>query len=415
MVGGSVEFFLITALGSAAAIVWGNAQLPIVFSLFYLGLVAVMASELSREVLRASTLVHELQISEAGLRESEARMSLAVDAADFGIWIRDLVRHEIWASEKWRELFGFTSSEPLEFNTILQRLHPDDRDALQQAHAMAVTGSNDGRYQTEYRVVLPDGAIRWISSQGRVECDTRNQPVLVRGASRDITARKHADLAILDLSGRLLTAQEEERRRIARELHDNVSQRIALLAIQIDLLAKNQVESTAVHAIRELREQVIEISGEVHSLSHQLHSSKLEALGLVEALRAHCQEILARGLRTSFYDENVPERLPHDMELCLFRIVQEGLNNVVKHSGAREAHVTLCANAGSLVLSVSDSGEGFDAGHTPSRGGLGLASMRERLRLVNGELTIRSELGQGTTIVARVPLPKAASGTPRVA
>ena len=116
-----------------------------------------MGYELSRDVLRASQLVHELQASEAGLRESEARMSLAVDAADFGIWIRDLARNEIWASEKWRELFGFAPSEPLEFDAILKRLHPDDREGLQQAHAMALAGADGGRYQTEY----PADAAGW--------------------------------------------------------------------------------------------------------------------------------------------------------------------------------------------------------------------------------------------------------------
>ena len=111
----------------------GQLPIPVLISPFYLGLVVVMGAELSRDVLRASRLVHELQASEAGLRESEARMSLAVDAADLGIWIRDLARNEIWASDKWRELFGFALSEPLDIRAILKRLHPDDRDGFQQA------------------------------------------------------------------------------------------------------------------------------------------------------------------------------------------------------------------------------------------------------------------------------------------
>ena len=200
----------------------------------HLGLVAVMGYELSRDLLRASQLVHELEASEAGLRESEARMSLAVDVADFGIWIRDLARNDIWASEKWRELFGFAPSEHLAFDAILTRLHPDDRESLAQAHSMAIDGANAGTYQAEYRLLLPDGTTRWISSRGRVERDAAGQPVLIRGASRDITERKRAELAVRNLSGRLLSAQEEERRRIARELHDNLSQQIALLAIEID-------------------------------------------------------------------------------------------------------------------------------------------------------------------------------------
>ena len=122
---------------------------------------------------------------ELALRESEARMSLAVDAADLGLWIRDLARHEIWAGDSWRTMFGFGPSEHLEFEDVLQRVHPDDRHALQQAHEMAVAGSNGGRYQMEFRLLLPDGATRWISSQGRVEVDATGQPALIRGAARD--------------------------------------------------------------------------------------------------------------------------------------------------------------------------------------------------------------------------------------
>ena len=193
MIGGSVEFFLLLGTVQAALVHWAQLPIPVLIGPLYLGLVVVMASELSRDVLRASRLVHELQASEAGLRESEARMSLAVDAADLGIWIRDLARNEIWASHKWRELFGFAPSEPLEFDAILQRLHPDDREGLRQAHAMALAGADGGRYQTEYRLMLPDGATRWISSQGRVEFDATGQPVLIRGAARDVTARKQAE------------------------------------------------------------------------------------------------------------------------------------------------------------------------------------------------------------------------------
>ena len=193
MIGGSIELFLLLGTFQAALVHWAHLPFPVLIAPFYLGLVIVMASALSRDVLRASRLVHELQASEAGLRESEARMSLAVDAADLGIWIRDLARNEIWASHKWRELFGFAPSGPLKFDAMLQRLHVDDREALQQAHHMAVAGADGGRYQTEYRLMLPDGATRWISSQGRVEFDATGRPVLIRGTARDLTARKQAE------------------------------------------------------------------------------------------------------------------------------------------------------------------------------------------------------------------------------
>ncbi len=186
IVGGSVVFFILAGLGTSSVVLWANVQAPLVVSQCYLGLVVVMGYELSRDVLRASQLVHELEASEAGLRESEARMSQAVEAGDLGIWIWDLARRDIWASDAWRALFGFAASERLEFDDVLERLHPDDREHLQQAHAMAVAGSNGGRYQTEYRLTLPDGGTRWISSWGRVEFDASGRPLLMRGTvSRD--------------------------------------------------------------------------------------------------------------------------------------------------------------------------------------------------------------------------------------
>jgi PAS domain S-box-containing protein len=148
---------------------------------------------LSHDVLRASQLLHDLQVSEAELRESEARISLAVEAGDFGIWMRDLARDEVWASDSWRTLFGFTAWQPLKSADVIQRVHPDDRDALRQTQASAIAGANGGRYETEYRVLLPDGTIRWIGSRGRVEKDAAGRPMLMRGVSRDVTERKQAE------------------------------------------------------------------------------------------------------------------------------------------------------------------------------------------------------------------------------
>ena len=133
MIGGSVEFFLLLGTVQAALVHWAQLPIPVLIAPLYLGLVVVMGSELSRDVLRASRLVHELQASEAGLRESEKRMNLALEAGDLGIWIRDLARNDIWASDSWRTLFGFEPSEHLELDGVLQRLHPDDREGCDSA------------------------------------------------------------------------------------------------------------------------------------------------------------------------------------------------------------------------------------------------------------------------------------------
>ncbi len=232
------------------------------------------------------------------------------------------------------------------------------------------------------------------------------QFLLIGGLFVQGRRRRRAEFMLRSLSGRLLSAQEDERRRIARELHDNVGQQMALLSIEIEQVAAQSVRSPATMAgsMRDLSERTAEISTEIHNISHRLHSAKLETLGLVAAVRGHCREILAQGVQVHFSEMGVPGQVSSDVELCLFRIVQEGLNNVVKHSGAPEAHVTLSGTGDALVVSVEDFGRGFDQDAAAGRVGLGFASMRERLRLVGGELTIRSRAGQGTSIDARVPL-----------
>jgi len=232
------------------------------------------------------------------------------------------------------------------------------------------------------------------------------QFVLIGGLWVQGRRRRRVELALQTLSGRLLSAQEDERRRIARELHDNLSQQMALLSMEIEQAAAQSFRSPAALArsMRQLGERTAEISTEIHGMSHRLHSAKLETLGLAAAVRGHCREVLAQGIRVEFSEVGVPESVSHDVQLCLFRVVQEGLTNVVKHSGAREANVTLIGARDALLLSVSDCGRGFEEVDAADRDGLGLASMRERVRLIGGELTISSRSGHGTMVEARVPL-----------
>lgn len=234
---------------------------------------------------------------------------------------------------------------------------------------------------------------------------------MIKGSEHEsIVCHSGAEAALRDLGGRLIRAQEEERSRIARELHDDLSQRLALLSIELEQLSqKIPARQGDLRArIQDAWAKAQEISVEIHRISYQLHPSKLEHLGLASAVKSCCDELSARhGVRITFRDRGVPAALPKDVALCVFRIAQEALRNVVRHSGAPEARVVLGMAGRAVHLCVSDSGAGFDVEAAAQKKGLGLVSMTERLRLVGGELTIRSRPSRGTQIDALVPLAEA--------
>jgi len=184
MVGGSIILFQLVAFAETLVVFWGFVRAPITLSLAFLGLVAAMGYELTREILSAAQTAREL-------RESEARMSLAVGAAELGLWVRDFTRNEIWASETWRRHFGFASSGSLTFEHVLQRVHPEDREAVERVMEEAQAGR--GEYETDFRLLLPGGELRWIASRGGIEFDAAGNALMARGVARDITATKKSE------------------------------------------------------------------------------------------------------------------------------------------------------------------------------------------------------------------------------
>lgn len=207
-----------------------------------------------------------------------------------------------------------------------------------------------------------------------------------------------------DVNGRLLLAQEEERRRIARELHDHVSQQLALLAIKLQQLAAAPPESHAalVRSLYDAWQQASDIASDVHAIAYRLHPSKLEALGLAATIRGYCVEMAHQGLTVRFTDRTTGDRISPDATLSLFRVVEEALSNVASHSGASSADVSLVELEGELLLRIVDGGCGFVPDEQESAG-LGLVSMRERMESLGGTLSIESTVGNGTTVTARLP------------
>jgi signal transduction histidine kinase len=210
----------------------------------------------------------------------------------------------------------------------------------------------------------------------------------------------------VQLSSHLINAQEKERSRLASELHDDFSQRLALLAFGLQNTAETFPDSSDAlkQTLDEFRHSVIELSDDLHNLSHQLHSSTLDTLGLVTGLRSLCREFGARqDIEIDFTSEGVPHTVRPEVSLCLFRIVQEGLQNLKKHSGTKTAQLSLRNIGDKLLLSLCDEGMGFDANRL-EKSGLGILSMQGRARLLGGEFEIRSKPGTGTRIEAWVPL-----------
>ncbi|MCH8321242.1 MAG: sensor histidine kinase, partial [Acidobacteria bacterium] len=251
-----------------------------------------------------------------------------------------------------------------------------------------------------------------IHSRAKIHHDEAGNPVRAIITLLDITERKQAETKLLALSRHLIQTQEQERRRIALELHDQLGQDLALLSIEIERLMQKAPESQAQlgEKLQGLGMRTKELTSKVQTLSHRLHPSTLAHLGLVAASRSLCQEVSeSSDIQIDFSHSDVSRSIPQEVSTCLFRVLQESLTNVVKHSGAKTAQVELAGSPSEIQLQILDSGVGFDPKSTGSRGGLGLLSMRERLNLLGGELLIESRPSGNTWIKACVPLNSDAS------
>jgi signal transduction histidine kinase len=277
----------------------------------------------------------------------------------------------------------------------------------------------------DYRYLHPKRGLTWISHLSRVlKRDDTGRATLVIGVMQDITGRKIMEERLLENSttlknyqkdlrsfaGRLIAGKEMELRRLSREMHDDLTQRLAVIAIEVgklELQIKNMdlPQTDCCRNIADIKEHLLVVSKDVHRISRQLHPTILDDLGLVRAIESECAGIMQRvNIVIIFKAKNVPKRIGNDIPLCIYRIVQEGLKNIVEHSGAAKCEIKLQGTDNALTLTISDDGAGFDPKQVRDKPGLGLSSMRERVYLVNGELAIDSLLGQGTTIRITVPL-----------
>ena len=313
-------------------------------------------------------------------------------------------RRFTFVGEQSAKLLGYTPQNCCEPNFWADHIYgPDAERAVAESWRRAKDTDN---YQLEYRMLTSDGRIVWVQDMVNVIRE-KGKPATLRGFITDITNQKETEDALRDLGARLMSQQEEERKRVARDLHDDLSQRMAILCMDLDnhMQRLGKARSDLRESVHEIQVRAKEISNEIHRVSYALHPSKLDDLGLAAAVNSCCQEIEHRHkIKVKFTHHQLPADISKEINLCVFRVAQEALTNIARHSGAQTARVRLEIRDDKLRLVISDTGIGFDMCPEKMRKGLGFISMTERLRILNGDISITSKLSAGTTIEATVPL-----------
>jgi len=353
--------------------------------------------------------ITDRKLAEEAVRESEDKLRLLLDSTAEAIYGIDLEHRCTFCNPACIRTLGYERTDQVLGKNMHDLLHHCRADGtlfpIEECRVHRVTQTGEGAHAEDEVFWRADGTSfpteYWSYPQRRGR-DLVGAVV----AFIDITERKLAEAALANVSRTLIEAQEQERTRIGRDLHDDVVQRLALLSIELEGVQRDIPDAAPELRTRigALRNQTTQITNDVQLLSHELHSSKLEYLGIVGAAKNFCKEFGERQkLEIDFQSHDLPTALPNELSLSLFRVLQEALRNATKHSGVKRFEVGLWGSMGEIHLTISDLGAGFDTETALKSTGLGLTSMQERLRLVGGELSINSQPKGGTTIHARVP------------
>jgi PAS domain S-box-containing protein len=342
-------------------------------------------------------LASDVDLANDALRASEELLKIFVKNVPAAVAMLDRDMRYLQVSDRWCSDYLPGRAE------IPGRSHyeifPDMPERWKEIHRRALQGetlrADEDRWAGQDGTHWARWEVRpWKTAEGAVG------GILI--LAEDITRRKQMEQALSDLTRKLIESQEQERARIGRELHDDINQRLAMLGVELEQLQENPSEVQS--RMQELRKQTTELSNDVQAMSHDLHSSKLEYLGVVAGMKSWCKEFAERQRIELDCQTAVSSALPPEIGLSLFRVLQEALNNATKHSGVKRVEMQLREDSGEIHLVVSDLGRGFDVEAASQGKGLGLTSMRERVRLVNGTISVESKPMGGTTIHVRVPL-----------
>lgn len=361
--------------------------------------------EIGSLVVAFNQMLSQIERQNLSLVRSENRLKLALSASHMGAWEWHSGSDTVSWSDRINRLFGSPTKET-NLMSFVERVHPDDADRVITALRNSV--DHQVPFTTEYRIIAPDGKLSWVAHQGQTQKDSNGRPTMLAGIVQDISDRKQAEADHQQLVANLLHAEEDERRRIARELHDTTAQHLAVLKFNFTRLCELQgtppdpqlaVESFALldHALQEVR-----------TLTYLLHPPLLEQFGLVGALKDLASGVSKRnGIEVILHSEDYEGRLAPTIELTLFRVVQESVSNAIRHSGTKEILIRVARDTQEARVEVQDFGCGFRDGAEPLRhSGVGIASMEERLALIGGALNVESD-SEGVTVQASVPVTEA--------
>jgi PAS domain S-box-containing protein len=383
--------------------VWETYKPYIILGIFLFLVQTVLILGLLWQRAKLRTVEIQLARTLETVQESERRFRLVANTAPVLIWMSGPDKLCNYFNQSWLEFTG----RPIETqlgNGWSEGVHSEDLKGCLDIY----TRSFDLResFTMQYRLRRYDGEYRWMLDTGVPRLNLDGSFAGYIGTCMDISDNKAAEQSLADMGRRLIEAHEEERTWVARELHDDINQRIALLAVQLGQYTQNPSNSGVeiANQVSHLSEELLKLGKDVQALSHRLHSSKLEYLGIAVAANSFCREFSEQQkVEIEFSHSGIPRSLSKEISLSLFRVLQEALQNAVRHSGERHFRVGLHGSSGQIQLTVSDSGAGFDQQDSINRHGLGLISMRERIQLVGGEFSIESKPGHGATIRARVP------------
>jgi signal transduction histidine kinase len=332
----------------------------------------------------------------------------------------------VFMDDRFRAFLGINlEAEPRAREFWLEHIHPDDVPYILKNSRSILEGGLDS-FAAEYRYLHPQRGTIWVHHLSRVlERSHSGSAKRVVGVMRDVTQRKRAEIVLKQseaelkdnqkdlrrLAGKLISVKEEELRRLSRELHDDLTQRLAVIAIEAGKLelqlkaAKGTRLDFPIQSVCHIKEQLIGVSEDVHRISRQLHPSIIDDLGLVRAIESECATLQKReNIEVDFSFEKIPKTVSQNISLCIYRILQEALKNIISHSQALTCAVSLKKTRNKLRLVIKDQGVGFDPLKVREKAGLGLSSMRERVLLVGGFFSIDSRPGQGTTVLVTIPL-----------